>query len=523
MNAILPDELIVDNFAGGGGASLGLELSLGRVDVAINHDPIAVAMHAANHPKTYHYTQSITAVDPIEVCKGRPVGLCWFSPDCTHHSKAAGKRPRSKRVRDLAWVVVHWAQRVRPRVICLENVEEFREWGPLLEDGRPCPERKGETFQQWLTELRKLGYALEFKELRACDYGVPTIRKRLFLIARCDGHPIVWPRPTHGPGLLPYRVAAECIDWSLPVTSIFGRARPLAEATMRRIARGVKRYVLDNSEPFIVKFNQNSVGQSIDRPLDTVMAGAARFGLISTITHQGSAQRGEMSLVSPFFVAYHGEREGQAARCMSMETPMVTATPENNPGLVAAWMVQHNGGATGHACTEPVSTILTAGVHQQLVTSNLAVLRNNMDGADLNEPLHTVLTNNHFMEVRAFLQTYYGSDQATKLTHPLPTVTTKDRFGLVYTYELIDIGMRMLSPRELFRAQGFPDHYVIDPIYEGKPLTKTAQVRCCGNSVCPPLAAAIAAANYSDGLQPVSPWSQFRRPRKQAIGQGILL
>lgn len=515
MTAHSGPELIIDNFAGGGGASLGLELACGRVDVAINHDPIAVAMHTANHPKTYHYTQNINAVDPVEVCKGRPVGLAWFSPDCTHHSKAAGKRPRSKRIRDLAWVVVHWAQRVRPRIICLENVEEFREWGPLTDEGHPCPKRKGETFDQWLAELQKLGYKVEFRELRACDYGAPTIRKRLFLIARCDGQPIVWPEPTHGPGRLPYRVAAECIDWTIPCPSIFSRSRPLADATMRRIARGLKRYVLESARPFIVpvdhgalvphliKFNQNSTGQPLDQPLDTVMAGAPRFGLMA-----------------PYFVPRHGERDGQEHRCASVEAPMPTVTPGGeHASLVAAWMVQHNLGATGHPVDHPMSTIVGSGSQQQLAT--LAILRNNMHGRDVNDPLPTVTAGGgHVAEVRAFLQAYYGTEQDARLDAPLPTVTTKDRFGLIITWALIDIGMRMLSPRELFRAQGFPDSYVVDPIYNGKPLTKTAQVRCCGNSVCPPVAAAIASANYAP-LDRIPAWPA-PRPKRVPVGQGGL-
>lgn len=535
MNAPIR-ELIIDNFAGGGGASIGLERALGRVDIAINHDPRAVAMHKANHPETYHYVQNINTVDPVDVAAGRPVGLAWFSPDCTHHSKAAGRRPRSQRIRDLAWVVVHWAQRVQPRLICLENVEEFRDWGPLLENGQPCPERKGETFREWLGQLRRAGYRCEYRELRACDYGAPTIRKRLFLIARRDGRPIVWPEPTHGPGRLPYRTAAECIDWSLPCPSIFGRKKPLAPATMRRIARGLRKYVLESASPFLVptkhvgpsnshnvraysldqpavtlttqadlalvapyltKFNQNSIGQELQSPLDTVMAGAPRF-----------------ALVAPHLLVNTTGHSGSAA-----DQPLSTVTTGGHHGLVAAWMAQHNTGSIGHEVTDPVSTILSAGVHQQLCTSHLAVLRNNQDGRSVEEPVPTLTASGtHVAEVRAFLQAYYSTDQDARLDAPLPTITTRDRFGVVVCYQLVDIGMRMLSPRELFRAQGFPDDYVIDPVYEGSPLTKTAQIRCCGNSVCPQVAEAIVRANYVPGELPV------RRSRKRlAVGQGVLL
>ncbi|MDE1901479.1 MAG: DNA cytosine methyltransferase [Alphaproteobacteria bacterium] len=252
--------LIVDNFAGGGGASTGIEMGLGcSIDIAINHDDEAVAMHTANHPGAEHLCQSVWRADPRDVTKGRPVSLAWFSPDCKHFSKAKGGKPVEKHIRDLAWVVVHWAKLVRPAVIMLENVEEFKDWGPLTstEDGKliPCPLRKGFTFRRWCGELKKLGYKIEYRELRACDYGAPTIRKRLFLIARCDGKPIVWPAPTHGPGLIPYRTAADCIDWSIPCPSIFERKRPLAEATLRRIAKGIFRYVIDAPKPFIVQYH----------------------------------------------------------------------------------------------------------------------------------------------------------------------------------------------------------------------------------------------------------------------------
>jgi DNA (cytosine-5)-methyltransferase 1 len=492
-----PDEIIVDNFAGGGGASLGIEQALGRsVDIAVNHDPEAVAMHTANHPGTRHYCEDVWKVDPVEAAAGRPVGLAWFSPDCKHFSKAKGGKPVEKKIRGLAWIVIRWARAVRPRVICLENVEEFADWGPLLEDGRPCPLRKGFTFRRWLKQLQNLGYEVDLRELRACDYGAPTIRKRLFIIARCDGRPIRWPEPTHGHGLLPYRTAAECIDWSLPCPSIFERKRPLAEATLKRIARGIRRFVLEAASPFIVPiahYNGSSPVHSIDEPLRTVTA---------------NPKGGHLALALPYFIPRHGERNGQDPRTRSVEQPMPTVTATaNGASLVAAFMAQHNTGLVGHDARKPVSTIVGKGCTQALVTGHLL----NLKGADrrmraLDQPAPTVCAGgNHASLVAALMAPYYGQGSGTTgrdLREPAPTITTKDRLQLVTTtidgksYVLTDIGMRMLEPRELYRAQGFPDRYVINPQVNGKPLTKSAQVRMCGNSVCPPVAAAIVAANF---------------------------
>lgn len=351
-------ELIVDAFAGGGGASEGIRLALGRSpDIAINHDAEAIALHAANHPEATHYQENAWRVDPVAATDGRPVGLMWLSPDCKHFSKAKGGKPVSKRVRGLAWIAVRWAQAVRPRVIMLENVEEFQTWGPVLADGRPCPARRGATFRAFVRRLERLGYAVEWRVLRACDYGAPTIRRRLFVVARCDGAPIVWPTPTHGRGRLPYRTAAECIDWSIPCPSISARKKPLAVKTLRRIAAGL------------------------------------------------------------------------------------TALAPDREHLHAAG-------------------------------------------------------------VRAFLVAYYGTEKDSDSPFdPMRTVTSKDRLGLVTVAEqddaIADIGMRMLTPRELYRAQGFGEEYRIEIPYRGTPMTKTAQVRMCGNSVCPPLAEAIVRANYA--------------------------
>ena len=493
----------VDNFAGGGGASLGIETATGKpVDIAINHDPEAVAMHAANHPHTEHLCQNIFQVDPADIARRGPIRLAWFSPDCTHHSKAKGGKPirtaKQRSKRDLAWVVVHWAERAKPQIIMLENVEEFQDWGPLGEDGRPCPKRKGKTFDEWVGKLRRCGYKVEWRELRACDYGAPTIRKRLFLIARRDGLPIVWPEPTHGPGLQPYRTAAEIIDWSLPVHSIFlspeearkvGVKRPLAEATMRRIARGVQRYVIDAADPFIISCAYGDSGgrreYDLDEPLGTVTGSR---------TH---------AVVTPFFTQRYGEREGQAPRTRSVVDPMQTIVPTaNGANLVAAFLAQHNSGMVGHDSRKPVSTIVQRGCTQGLVAAHLLNLKGgDRRDADPRGPIWTQCAGGtHIAEVRSFLIKYYGEGgQWQDLREPLHTMTAKARLGIVTVagvdYQIADIGMRMLSPRELFNAQGFTPDYIIDPIVNGKPLSKTAQYRQCGNSVCRHVAAAMVRVN----------------------------
>ena len=424
-------ELIVDNFAGGGGASTGIEWALGRSpDIAINHSPEAIAMHQLNHPSTHHYCEDVWQVDPVEATQGRPVGLAWFSPDCTHFSKAKGGKPRSQKIRGLAWVVYRWAKAVRPRVICLENVEEFADWGPLV-DGLPCPVRKGLTFRRWWRQIENLGYTLDARELRACDYGAPTSRKRLFIVARCDGRPIVWPEPTHGPGLLPYRAAAECIDWSLPCPSIFDRQKPLVDATLRRIARGVMRYVVHARQPFLVAVEDRVVAP-----------------VITPLTHQGN-------------------RRVHAA---SEPMPTITGAHRGEHALVAAFLAKHYGG------------------HET-------------PGSDLRRPMDTVTAKDHHALVMAFLLKFYGTDQNPLLREPLHTITSKDRFGLVTVHGephyIADIGMRMLQPPELFKAQGFPGDVKLIG-------NKTTQVRLCGNSVSPPVAAAIVRANMTETAQEVA-------------------
>ncbi len=501
----LGHEIVVDLFAGGGGASLGIEWGMGRApDVAVNHDPEAIAMHQANHPRTWHYCESVYEVDPDEATGRQPVGLLWASPDCTHHSKARGGKPARKRIRGLAWVVTRWARRVRPRVISLENVEEFADWGPLDKDNRPDKARKGETFRRWLAQLERLGYRVEHRILRACDYGAPTIRRRLFVVARRDGRPIQWPEASHGApdnALVrqgrrrPWRTAAECIDWSVPCPSIFGRRKPLAEATMRRIARGVQRFVLDDPDPFVVSVAHGDSGgrreYDLGEPLGTVSSGGVQH-----------------ALATPYFTPRHGERPGQDPRARSALEPMPTVTATaNGARLCAAFMEQANTGVVGHRMTEPISTIVGKGCTQRLVAGHLL----NQHGSDqrhrrADEPAPTICARgNHAASVAAFLAPYYGSGSGTtgrQLCQPCPTTTGRDRLQLVTvnidgaTYVLTDIGMRMLAPRELFRANGFPDSYVIDTGPEGRRLTKTAQVRLCGNSVPPQWAQALVEANF---------------------------
>jgi DNA (cytosine-5)-methyltransferase 1 len=527
-------ELIVDLFAGGGGASTGIELAVGRhVDIAVNHDPQAVSLHQVNHPQTRHYVSDVFEVDPLAVTDGQPVGLLWASPDCKHFSKAKGGKPVSKKIRGLAWVVIKWAKLVQPRVICLENVEEFKTWGPLNADNMPCPERKGQTFQRWKKQLENLGYVVETRELRACDYGAPTIRKRLFVIARCDGEPIVWPAPTHGPGLRPYRTAADCIDWSIPCPSIFERERPLVEATMRRIAHGIKRYVIDSATPFIVPVTHqgDSRVHSALEPLRTITtAQRGEFALAAPmlLKHFGGepqpgrtvsdlrapaptvlAQGGKQALCAAFLAKHYGGNEGPG---VPVGGPVSTITTQDHHHLVAAHLAKFRFDSAGASMDAPAPTVTANSFVKRpggaapigLVTSHLAKLRGTSNSAATPEPLGTVSAQGlHHAEVRALLLKFYGAGgQHQSPIEPLHTIPTHDRFGLVTVhgedYFIADIGMRMLQPRELYRAQGFPDSYAIDRGADGKPLSKAAQVRMCGNSVCPPLAQAIVAANYME-------------------------
>ena len=629
--------LFVDNFAGGGGASTGIEMAIGRsVNIAINHDPDAIAMHKANHPNTRHYCESVWEVDPKEACNGEDVALAWFSPDCTHFSRAKGGKPVDKNIRGLAWVTIRWAYEVRPNVIMLENVPEIQTWGPLDDSGKPIKERSGETFNGFIavltTGLSKehpafiemcaaleidvnsriaselsdgLGYDVDFRILRSCDYGAPTTRTRFYMIARCDGRKIVWPEPTHAPkdsievrcGMLqPYRTAAECIDWNIPTQSIFERDKPLAENTLKRIARGIKKFVIDNPEPFIVAVNHggdNFRGQSIHNPLQTVTAkhgygvvvptimcnntgnvganvetplptvttgnrnflvapsiipvgygeregqkprvnsveeplgtvvGSSKHYLVApTITaigHQGSksdrsraadeplstiVSKNEHILVSPTLIQYHSEQNDGEVRGQKLTEPIMTIDTTPRYALSVAHIMKNYGGnyqGAGSAADKPLDTV-TAKDHNELVTAHVMTLRNNMDGQPMDEPLTTISCSGaHHAEVEAFLIKYFSSGTPKSVNAPLDTLTTKDRYALVTIhgeeYIIVDIRMRMLQPRELFNAQGFPDDYIIEHDAEGNPYPKTKQVARCGNAVTPPVPAAMVRVNLPE-------------------------
>lgn len=505
-------ELIVDNFAGGGGASTGMELATGySVDIAINHDPEAIRMHKANHPNTKHYCENVWAVDPVKACGGHPVALAWFSPDCKHFSKAKGGKPKDKNIRGLAWVACRWAGLVRPRVIMLENVEEFKTWGPLGRRHHPIKEKQGKTFEKFVQQLTDLGYEVQCRELIAADYGAPTMRKRFFMIARCDGKPIVFPEPTHGPadsetvkaGLRkPYVGAYTQLDFSLPCPSIFDTSeeikekygiravRPLAPKTMERIARGLRKFVLDNPEPFIIQCNHGGERRPNDirKPMPTI-TGKHGYGIVeptfapymgtNTTNHPGGNCKdpihtittgNQQCLISPTLIQYHSETAQGEVRGQTIEDPIMTVDGSNRYGLVTSFL----------------SKFYKSGI-----------------GQDEREPLHTITTSaGHFGEVRAFLIKYYGQGTGQDIKEPLDTVTSRDRFGLVTIngtdYQIVDIGLRMLEPRELYGCQGFPEDYIIDHDYTGKTYPRSEQVRRCGNAVCPPIPAALVRANLPE-------------------------
>jgi DNA (cytosine-5)-methyltransferase 1 len=511
-NAMINGELIVDNFAGGGGASTGIELATGySVDIAINHDPEAIKMHKANHPNTKHYCENVWAVDPVKACDGHPVGLAWFSPDCKHFSKAKGGKPKDKNIRGLAWVALRWAGLVRPRVIMLENVEEFKTWGPLNRRHHPIKSKQGKTFERFVQQIRDLGYEVEFRELIAADYGAPTMRKRFFMVARCDGKPIVWPEPTHAPadseavkaGLLkPYVGAYTQIDFTRPCPSIFDTSeeikekygiravRPLAPKTMDRIARGLKKFVLDNPEPFIIQCNHGGERRPNDirEPMPTI-TGKHGYGIVepklapymgtNTTNHPGGNCKdpihtittgNQQCLISPTLIQYHSETAPGEVRGQTIKDPIMTVDGSNRYGLVTSFLSKFYKSGTGQ---------------------------------DMREPLHTITTSpGHFGEVRAFLIKYYGQGTGQDIKDPLDTVTAQDRFGLVEiegaNYQIVDIGLRMLEPKELYGCQGFPDDYIIDHDYTGKTYPRSEQVKRCGNAVCPPIPAALVKANLPE-------------------------
>lgn len=617
-------EIIVDNFAGGGGASTGIELATGRsVDIAINHDPNAVAMHTTNHPDTLHYCESVYDVRPKVATAGRPVGLAWFSPDCRHFSKAKGAKPVEKAIRGLAWVTLRWGLDIKPRVMKLENVEEFKTWGPLLAgEMRPDPERAGETFRAFVAMLttgispdhtaliecceflgipldsedasrlvKGLGYTVEYRELRACDYGAPTIRKRFFMIMRCDGKPIVWPEPTHGDPkspevqtgkLAPWRTAAECIDWSIPCPSIFDRKKPLAENTLKRIARGIQRFVIESASPFIVKcnhtttkgkydcfrgqkldvplqtitktpgyaiavphltkFRTGATGQPVTEPVPTVTAGtpvrpggnghalgiveaalspfiARQFGASvghrvdepsATVTAGGG---GKSQLVVPTLIQTgYGERQGQAPRVPGLDKPLGTVVAGGSKhAVVGAFLAKHYGGnysGPGVGLDEPAHSVTTVD-HHAVVASHLVKLRGTCrDGQRTDEPMPTITAGGqHVGEVKTTLAVDgYDEQRAQLVLEFLKEYCGEDNTGLVtidgVVYRIVDIGMRMLQPHELYRAQGFPEWYIIDQDYRGVKYAKDRQVARCGNAVPPPFAEALVRANLPELCQP---------------------
>lgn len=476
------EELIVDNFAGGGGASTGIELALGRpVDIAINHDPDAILMHKTNHPYTEHYCESVWDVDPRKATKGRPVGLAWFSPDCKHFSKAKGSKPVDKNIRGLAWIVLKWAGTVKPRVIILENVEEFQTWGPVRK-GKPVKSRQGETFLKWKEQLQALGYRIEHRELVAADYGAPTIRKRFFLIVRCDGKPIIWPERTHAPRnseevrsgkCRPWRAAAEIIDWSIPCPSIFDTAeeikekygiravRPLAKNTERRIARGIEKFVLQNKDPFIVPIGYGErKGQAprvhdINEPVSTVVGSGKQY------------------LAMPSLIQYHSE-QSERVRGQELKEPIMTLDAANRYGLSAAYLTEYFQNGRPLDINNPLHTATTKD------REGVVLVKMQEIGNDLG----------HWPQVRELLNTHCGY------------AIGEDEIFLLGSggawYFISDIGLRMLTPRELYNANGFPPDYIIEHDYTGKAYGKTKQVARCGNAVPPPFAEALVRANLPE-------------------------
>ena len=600
------EEMIIDNFAGGGGASTGIELATGRaVDAAINHDPDAILMHRTNHPQTRHYCESVWDVDPWEVTRGRPVGLAWFSPDCKHFSKAKGSKPVDRNIRGLAWIVLKWAGTVKPRVIILENVEEFQTWGPVRK-GKPVKSRRGETFRKWKEQLQALGYEIDHRELVAADYGAPTIRKRFFLIARCDGKKIIWPERTHAPKdseevkngkCKPWRGAAEIIDWTIPCPSIFDTTdeikekygiravRPLAVNTQKRIARGIEKFVLQNKEPFIVPIGYGErKGQAprvhdIKEPVSTVVSSGKQYlcqpelsPFIVQVNHKGEQFRGqelkepiptitgkhgyglatpvmtaiavskaEQCLAMPSLIQYHTE-QSERVRGQGMDEPIMTLDAANRYGLSVAYLAEYFQNGRPLDVNSPLHTSTTKD-RECLCMAHMEKFFSGGytgNGSDANTPLGTVTAVDHNGLVETFISKFYKTGIGQKPDEPLHTVTTSaGHFGIVTVkmsqsemnlhhwnevrellnaycgyaiaadeillldvngtmYFISDIGLRMLTPRELYAANGFPPDYIIDHDYTGKAYGKTKQVARCGNAVPPPFAEALVRANLPE-------------------------
>ncbi|KAF1025010.1 MAG: hypothetical protein GAK29_02179 [Acinetobacter bereziniae] len=557
------EKIIIDFFAGGGGASTGLEMGLNRpIYAAVNHNPKALSMHEANHPHAKHYVQDVFAVDPVSICDGYQVGWFHASPDCTHHSQAAGGQPRKKEIRDLAWVIPKFAGKVKPDVITMENVKQMLKWGPLIakrdkatgrvitldkillngkiqyriaEPGEyvprdnqflvPDPKRIGQTWKQFIRHLKRLGYEVEWKKMVAADFGAPTTRERLFLVARCDGKSIIWPEPNYNKtpkrGQKKWRAGAECIDFTDLGKSIFDRPKPLADKTLKRIARGLKKFVIDIDNPFLVNSTTpfisrdfgTSTGHGIQEPLATITSAfGGHSGLISPI-------------LSPFFTEF---ANGSQQRNWSATEPLSTICAQvkgGHHGLVSAYMMQANGGfneTDGRKLNEPLTTITNTGSQQQLVSAvfTQAYYGDKSDSdhrsESIDNPLRTITTENRHsfvsatlsqeniesaLRVATFLINFYGNGDARDISAPLDTITTKDRLALVTVWIqgepwlIVDIRMRMLHPRELYKAQGFPDTYIIEQGHDGKTLSKKDQVFMVGNSVSPYPMAAIARAN----------------------------
>lgn len=582
------DDIYIDSFAGGGGASTGIELATGQpITIAINHDESAIMMHKRNHPQTKHYKEDVWLVDPVEATQGRHVRLAWFSPDCKHFSRAKGAALVDKRIRGLAWIVLRWAGLVKPDVIMLENVPEFVTWCPVRK-GKPVKKKRGETYQKWLKQLTALGYVVESRVLCAADYGAPTIRTRFCLVARCDGEPIVFPKQTHAKAdseevkqgrLKPWRAAAEIIDWGLPCYSIFESkeqikakygarvVRPLRPNTQRRIAKGLDKFVLKSDKPFIVPYivsnNQNNVPHSIEEPLPTITTGNRNLLLNPTVAPFIAQQKynnapqdvqqplstvtsvGAHELITPSLIQYHTEQNGEDVRGQGMDEPLRTVDASNRYGLSAMHLTQYFGGEGHyHSVEEPLATI-TAMEREGVTAAYLSEWYGNArDALPVNQPLATITAKDREALTVAHIAHFKGKDKGQSPSEPLMTVTACDgQFAEVTTtvikydpatnpdlsfwpdirtllnehcgyhladdelllmnignakYYLADIGLRMLSPRELYDAMGFPHDYIIDTDINGNPIKRADQVARCGNAVCPPLARAMVQANLPE-------------------------